>query len=164
MRWTTFTWAAIALAAVAAFIAASAPASTAQAGGSCGAAKARTTVNQFAAAFNQGQPQKLGRLFARADEGFRWYTVNADPGLRLADAAMNRATLLRYFAERHRHSERLLLQKFTYKGYSLGKAEFTFELVRSADDLTPETIYGGKGAINCWGHGGISVWTMGPNA
>jgi hypothetical protein len=130
----------------------------------CGAVKARSTVNQFVAAFNRGQPEKLGRLFARGNEGFQWYAVDADPGLRLNDAAKNRTTLLRYFAERHRHSERLVLQQFTYKGYSLGKAEFTFELVRGADDLTPEVAYGGKGAITCWGHGGISVWAMGPNS
>jgi hypothetical protein len=164
MRWATFTWAAIALAAVTSSITASAPASRALAGGSCGAAKARTTVNQFVAAFNQGQPQKLGRVFAQGDEGFQWYAVNADPGLRLDAAAKNRATLLRYLADRHRHSERLSLQQFTYAGYSLGKAEFIFQLVRSADDLTPATIYEGKGAINCWGHGGISVWAMGPKA
>ena len=158
MRWAPF-----ALAAVASVIAATAPAPRPP-HAACGAVKARATVNQFVAAFNLGQPQKLGRLFARGNEGFQWYAVNADPGLRTSDAAKNRATLLRYFAERHRHSERLVLQQFTYKGYSLGKAEFTFELVRSADDVTPEVAYGGKGAVNCWGHGGISVWAMGPNS
>jgi hypothetical protein len=164
MRWATFTRAAIALVAVGTVIAAAASASPALVRGSCGAVKARTTVTAFVAAFNRGQPQKLRPLFARADEGFRWYAVTANPGLRIDAAAMRRATLLRYFAERHRHSERLVLQQFTYSGYSLGKAEFNFELVRSADDLTPEVVYGGKGAINCWGHGGISVWAMGPNA
>ena len=129
----------------------------------CGAVQARATVNEFVAAFNRGQPQKLGRLLARGNEGFQWYAVNAEPGLRTSDAAKNRATLLRYFAERHRQSERLVLQRFTYKGYSLGKADFTFELVRSADDLAPEALYGGKGAIACWGHGGIAVWAMGPD-
>jgi hypothetical protein len=159
MRWAPF-----ALAAVVSVIAATAPASPAVPHAACGAVKARATVNQFVAAFNRGQPQKLGRLLARGNEGFQWYAVNADPGLRLNDAAKNRATLLRYFAERHRHSERLVLEWFTYKGYSQGKAEFTIELVRSADDVTPEVAYGGKGAINCWGHGGISVWAMGPNS
>jgi hypothetical protein len=44
----------------------------------------------------------------------------------------------------------------------LGKDDFTFELVRSADDLAPEALYGGKGAITCWERGGIAVWAMGP--
>jgi hypothetical protein len=158
-----FTWTAIALAAAAGVIAATAPGSPVVVPAACSAVKARTTVTQFVAAFNRGQPQKLQRLFARDNDGFQWYAVNAGPGLRTSDAAKNRATLLRYFAERHRHSERLVLQRFTYKGYSLGKAGFTFDLVRSADDLTSEAVYSGKGAINCWGHGGISVWAMGPN-
>jgi hypothetical protein len=164
MRWTRFIWAVVALAAVVSVIAATAPASPAVVHGACGATKARATVTQFVAAFNRGQPLKLGRLFARGNEGFQWYAVNGDPGLRTADAAKSRTTLLRYFAQRHRHSERLVLQQLTYKGYSLGKAEFTFELVRSADDLAPAVLYGGKGAINCWGHGGIAVWAMGPNS
>lgn len=145
-------------------IAVTAPVPSALAHATCGALTARAAVNHFVSAFNLGQSQKLGRLFARGSEGFQWYAVNADPGLRISDAAKNRITLLRYFAERHRHAEQLVLQRFTYKGYSLGKAEFTFEVVRRADDLTPEALYGGKGAINCWGHGGISVWAMGPNS
>ena len=164
MSWATFTRSAIALVAVGTVIAAEASASPALVRGSCGAVKARTTVTAFVAAFNRGQPQKLRPLVARADEGFRWYAVTADPGLRLNDAATNRATLLSYFAERHRHSERLMLRGLTYDGYSMGKAQFEFDLVRSADDLPAETVYHGKGAINCWGHGGISVWAMGPKA
>jgi hypothetical protein len=160
MRWTS---AAIALGATAGAIAATALASPAAVRAGCGAVQARATVNQFVAAFNQGLPQKLGGLLARGNEGFQWYAVNAAPGLRTSDAAKNRATLLRYFAERHRHFERLALQRFSYTGYSLGKANFTFELMRSADDLAPAARYGGKGAITCWGHGGIAVWAMGPD-
>jgi hypothetical protein len=161
MRWAAFTLTVVALTTLAGSVATNARSSSAQAGRSCGAGEARTTVARFVAAFNQGEPAELGRLFARADEGFQWYAVSADIGMRLADAAKNRATLLPYFAARHRLSERLVLRRFTYVGYSLGKADFTFELARSADDLTPAAIYEGKGAINCWGHGGISVWAMG---
>jgi hypothetical protein len=157
-------WAAVALGLVPSVIVATGVAAPATIRAGCGAVEARATVNEFVAAFDRGQPQKLGRLVARSREGFQWYAVNAEPGLRTTDAAKNRATLLRYFAERHRHSERLVLQRFTYKGYSLGKAEFTFELMRSADDLAPEALYGGKGAITCWGHGGIAVWAMGPSS
>ena len=165
MRWVAFTLAALALATMTGSTAASAPVSTiTREGGSCGAAKARTTVTQFVSAFNSGQPAKLGGLFARADQGFQWYAVIADVGPRIDAAAKNRATLLGYFADRHRHSERLTLQQFTYVGYSLGKAEFIVQLVRSADDLPSPATYDGKGAINCWGHGGISVWAMGPKA
>jgi pimeloyl-ACP methyl ester carboxylesterase len=161
MRWATFTLAVVAAATLAGSIVPGAPGSLGRRGGSCGAAQARSTVTAFVAAFNKDQPRELGGLFARADEGFQWYAVNADAGPRVSDAAKNRATLLRYFADRHRHSERLLLEQFTYVGYSLGKAEFTFRLLRSADDLTPAAMYAGKGAVNCWGHGGISVWAMG---
>jgi hypothetical protein len=158
------TLAAFALATTTAPTATSAPISQARGDGLCGAARARTTVTTFLSAFNSGQPAKLGRVIARADQGFRWYAVIADVGRRIDAAAQNRATLLDYFADRHRHSERLTLQQFTYGGYSLGKAEFTFRLVRSADDLPSPAIYEGKGAINCWGNGGISVWAMGPKA
>jgi pimeloyl-ACP methyl ester carboxylesterase len=164
MRWAAFTLAVVVLATSAGSLATRAPASIAREGGSCGAATARSTVSAFVAAFNKGQPSTLGGLFARANEGFQWYAVNADVGPRLSDAAKNRATLLRYFADRHRHSERLVLQRFTYVGYSLGKAQFTFRLTRSADDLTPAAVYEGKGAVNCWGHGGIAVWAMGARA
>jgi hypothetical protein len=163
MRWTSAAWTAIALGATAGAIVATALASPAAIRAGCDAVQARATVNQFLAAFNRGEPQKLGRLVARGNEGFQWYAVNAAPGLRTSDASKNRATLLPYFAARHRRSERLVLQRFTYKGHSLGKADFTFELVRSADDLAPAALYGGKGAINCWGHGGIAVWAMGPD-
>jgi hypothetical protein len=161
MRWAPFTLAVVVVATLVGSIASGASGSIAREDGSCGAVQARSTLAAFVAAFNNGQPSTLGGLFARANEGFQWYAVNADIAPRLNDAAKNRATLLRYFADRHRHSERLLLQRFTYVGYSLGKAGFTFRLLRSADDLTPPAIYDGKGAINCWGHGGISVWAMG---
>lgn len=163
MRWAAFTLAAVALATVSGSVAQSAPASIARDGVSCGAVKARRTVGAFVTAFNNAEPGKLGGLFARADEGFQWYAVNSDVGSRLDDAAKDRTTLLHYFADRHRHAERLALQQFAYVGYSLGKAEFTFRLLRSADDLV-SAIYEGKGAINCWGHGGISVWAMGTKA
>jgi hypothetical protein len=156
-----FTLTVVGLATLSGSVATSARSLAVQAEESCGAGKARTTVARFVTAFDEGEPVALGRVFARADEGFQWYAVNADVGMRLADAAKNRATLLRYFADRHRRAERLVLRRFRYVGYSLGKAEFTFELTRSADDLTPAAIYAGKGAINCWGHGGISVWAMG---
>src|SRR4051812_29074308 len=100
MRWTAFTWITFALAPVAAVIAAAAPASPAVVPAACSAVNARTTVTRFVAAFNRGEPQKLQRLFARGNEGFQWYAVNAVPGLRTSDAAKNRATLLPYFAER----------------------------------------------------------------
>ncbi len=78
MRWVAFTLAAIALATMTGSTAASAPTSIVRGGGSCGAAKARTTVATFLSAFNSGQPAKLGGLFARANQGFQWYAVIAD--------------------------------------------------------------------------------------
>ena len=114
--------------------------------------------------FDRHRTRGDGRRDRRVRATFAGGCVNAEPGLRTSDAAKNRATLLRYFAERHRHAERLVLQRFTYKGYSRGNANFTFELVRGADDLARKALYGGKGAITCWGHGGIAVWAMGPEA
>jgi hypothetical protein len=158
------TGAVCALAAAAGPTASGVPASGALASRSCGAVAARSTVTQFLAAFNQGRPQILERVFARRDGGFQWYAVTADPGLRIGGASQSRTTLLRYFATRHRHAERLTLRAFSYVGYSLGKAQFTFDLTRTADDLASPAPYSGKGAITCWGRGGISIWAMGPKA
>jgi hypothetical protein len=129
----------------------------------CSAHATRNLVRRFLAAFDRGDRAELARLLAPSAE-FGWYAVNGPPGERIQDAAKNRSTLLAYLARRHAHSERLTLERFRFAGYSLGKDQFAFEAMRSADDLGVPTRYGGKGAVNCWGHGGIAVWAMGPSA
>jgi hypothetical protein len=62
----------------------------------------------------------------------------------------------------HRHSERLALERFRFTGRSFGIGSFTFELVRSADDVHPTVLDVGKGAVTCR-RGRIAVWAMGPN-
>jgi hypothetical protein len=127
----------------------------------CGKGATLALVRNFVSAFNRGDGRALNRAIASASE-FRWYAVNAAPAERVQGAAKDRRSLIGYFAARHRQSERLTLKSLGFVGYSLGKDQFTFTAVRTAADLDLPTTYGGKGAINCWGHRGISVWAMGP--
>jgi hypothetical protein len=46
-------------------------------------------------------------------------------------------------------------------GRSQRKADFQFELLRSADDLKPPKLYTGRGAISCVGRQQPVDWTMG---
>jgi hypothetical protein len=120
------------------------------------------TVSSFIAAFNRGDLIRLDRLIARRP-AFQRYTVGGAPGERVAGGARVRSTLIAYFAERHRHSERLLLTRFAFAGRSRGNASFRYELVRRADDLAPPQLYLGQGAIRCVGRHQFVLWAMGPN-
>jgi hypothetical protein len=137
-------------------------AALAQSSMECGARDARSTVTRFLAAFNRGDLRKLNVLVALG-AGFDSYAVNGGPGQRVRRAASNRSTLIPYFAERHRRSERLVLMRFGVDRRSLGKASFWFELLRRADDLKPEALYVGKGAVGCNRRRAIAAWAMGPN-
>ena len=67
---------------------------------------------------------------------FKWYGVTSPPGMRPIQAAVQRSTLLSYFAERHAAHERLQLTKVKVNGVTAGAySNFEFELLRSADDL-----------------------------
>ncbi len=142
----------------------------------CTAAEVRVLVVRFIRAFNEGDSEALGKLFAR-EPYFRWYETPA-PGRRLNDAGF-RVTLIAYFEKRHEVGERLRLRTFKFGGnstgdtgdlsYRLGGAgdlspfgTFEVKLVRRADDLRP-TEYMGKGASYCYADEAdeIFVWSMG---
>lgn len=127
----------------------------------CGRGPTLALVRVFVSTFNRGDRRALSRVIAPASE-FNWYAVGGAPGERIQNAAKDRRNLIGYFAARHNRSERLTLRSVQFVGYSLGRDQFTFTLIRAAADLDLPTLYVGKGAINCWGHGGISVWAMGP--
>ena len=137
--------------------AAGADASTTQ--GPCTSQETRRAVTSFIVNFNDGDLRQLNRLFSPAGL-FKWYSV-AGPAGRLNDASRDRTTLLPYFASRHRQGERLSLQSFQWKGYSLGFGQFLYSLRRSARDLEP-TSYFGKGAVLCLRPRTIALWSMGP--
>jgi len=126
--------------------------------GACGAqsisstacdAGSRQLVESFVRSFNSGNAEELDNLVAESGRGFSWYSTDA-PGERINDEARDRSSLLAYFADRHKHRERLELRSFQFNGYSAnGRGNFGFELTRSSDDGLASTPYVGKGAIDC---------------
>lgn len=127
--------------------------------GPCTAQEAREVVASFIVNFNDGDLRELNRLFSPAGL-FKWYSVAGTSG-RLNDASRERATLISYFASRHRARERLSLRSFQWKGYSRGYGQFLYSLTRTARDVE-STSYLGKGAVLCLRPRTISVWSMGP--
>lgn len=125
----------------------------------CTPRETRRLVANFIVNFNDGDLRQLNGLFSPLGL-FKWFSVSGASG-RLNDASMNRATLIPYFAGRHRQGERLVLRSFEWKGYSGGYGQFVYSLTRSADDLEL-TSYFGKGAVLCLRPRTISVWSMGP--
>ncbi len=142
----------------------------------CTAAEVRVLMVRFVRAFNEGDSETLGKLFAR-EPYFRWYETPA-PGRRVNDAGF-RVTLIAYFEKRHEVGERLRLRTFKFGGnhtggagglsYRMGGAgdlspfgTVEVKLVRRADDLRP-TEYVGKGASYCYADEAdeIFVWSMG---
>jgi hypothetical protein len=126
----------------------------------------RTLVGRFFAGFAAGNTSRLDALFA-ADDGdgdagtpsFQWYSTDG-PGRRLGRAAADRATLMPYFASRHRLGERLRLIWLSRGVNANGYFHFQFKLVRQARDLRP-TRFDGKGAATCAGtRARIAVWSM----
>lgn len=124
----------------------------------CTGPQVRGLVTQHVAAFNAGDRVKLDRLWER--ERFQWYSTQA-PGARSNDEARRRSTLLRYFADRHAHHERLRLRSFQFNGNSNGYGHFEYRLWRSADELSAPVAVVGKGAATCGPAGRIAVWSMG---
>jgi hypothetical protein len=126
----------------------------------CTGKQVRSLVTQHIAAFNAGNLSKLDRLWER--DRFQWYSTQA-PGERFNDEARRRSTLLRYFADRHAHHERLRLRSFRFNGNSNGYGHFEYRLWRSADELTAHVAVLGKGAATCGppSTGRIAVWSMG---
>lgn len=163
MRWRSFVLLTFALAAVSASAARPGPpAGSADTARDCLAPAARITFNRFVAAFNSGDQRRLDRLIA-PKRRFRRYEVYGPVGWRRGANARRRSTLSGYLSERHRHSERLVLTWFSFTRSTSGGASFRFDVVRSADDLLPPTLYRGSGAIDCSGQHQLVAWMLAPS-
>jgi hypothetical protein len=127
----------------------------------CSPAQTRTVIARFVTAFNGGNRKALNEAWVNK-LSFKWYGVTSPPGMRTMEAAVQRPTLLPYFAERHAAHERLQLTKVKVNGVTAGAyGNFEFELLRSADDIPGgPRLYRGKGAALC-STGRLMVWSMG---
>ena len=127
----------------------------------CSPAQTRAVITRFVTAFNAGNRKALNEAWVNK-LSFKWYGVTSPPGMRTMAAAVQRSTLLSYFAERHAAHERLQLTKVKVNGVTAGAyGNFEFELLRSADDLPGgPRLYRGKGAALC-STGRLMVWSMG---
>jgi len=116
-------------------------------------------ISGFFDAFNRGDRTQLARFFPAY---FSWYAVTDEKGI---VTFSKRDDLLAYFADRHKHHERLRLLKIRISAPSWhGGGDIVFLLTRQADDLTavsqnPQIL--GKGALRCKERT-IFVWAMGP--
>lgn len=119
---------------------------------------ARPAVDEFVAALNGGDLDRLDELFAPAGEGWVWYFVNDRAGRRLGSAARRRDTLRSYFAGRIAQHETLRVLRFVESE----NGNFSFVLQRRADDLRAgrPVERGGKGWVSC-ASGKIGVWGVG---
>ena len=106
----------------------------------------RQVVERFIDAFNRGDLAQLDQLVADAE--FSGYSTDA-PGPRFDAEALDRSTLMAYFAARHRQHERLVLNSVDVTFTSAREGGFGFRLTRSADDGLPPTAYSGKGQVQC---------------
>jgi hypothetical protein len=123
--------------------------------------KPETPSNRFLAAFNDGDVGELDKLVST--NAFVWWSTDA-PGQRIDSDARDRSTLIAYFADRHLHQDRLVLETFRFNGQSGGLGNFEFTLLRSANDGAPRTPSVGKGAIDCMRTPrALSVWSMARN-
>lgn len=124
----------------------------------CGEAKARDTLDHFVTAFNNGDVGQLDKLISSSS--FAWWSTDA-PGARTDPGDRDRSTLIAYFADRHRHRDHLEVKTFRYNGRTASIDNFEFVVLRSADDLSSPTRFGGKGGIACfYADGGIAAWAM----
>jgi hypothetical protein len=137
----------------------------------------------FIDAFNRGDQERLSRLFFISEgpsppdfsEGgyypWSWFSVSeVGEGGRIENGFVtyDQGKLLRYFAERHRHGERLgLIKVSSTQAGLLGEENnvgIVYALTREAEDLDPglggpDRVAFGKGAINCESQR-IFVWSM----
>lgn len=133
---------------------------TRAASATCSGPQVRQLVRDFVAAFNRGSKLHLDGLWARAD--FRWYSVTRSSNEHYV--AYGRGKMLRYFAARHKQSERLALSSFRFNGVGSGYGHFQYTLTRRASDIArgARESYVGKGAAACTDLGPrLAVWSMG---
>lgn len=119
-------------------------------------------VLDFFGAFNRGDDGKLSRLLAQ-EPAFQWYSAPGPDGKVVAKYRSSAARA--YFAQRHRHGERLELVMIDVsyeRERDIGHVSYV--ITRQANDLEPKGEPGlvvGKGAIDC-GSGTVAVWSLGP--
>ena len=128
----------------------------------CTSGEVEKLVKAFIRAFNNGDLERLDRIFAREPE-FRSYATDP-PGKRHAPIAWDRATLIRYFAQRHAIREHLQLRSYRFRGNTVAVppwGNFDVELLRRARNF-PATRYRGTGAAYCYAvrSNAIIVWSM----
>jgi hypothetical protein len=136
----------------------------------CGPTQAAGIASEFFAAFNRGDVRRAvdimdPRAGPRDIRPRGWYSLSETdsrgPGRQ--HAFYRRAALMRYFARRHAHHERLRLVTMLV-GARDGRADFEFRVRRTADDLrsigiAKNRFASGKGALFC-ARRKIFVWSM----
>jgi hypothetical protein len=110
---------------------------------------AHRLVAGFVEAYNNGDARRLDRIFAPAP-AFRWYSAPG-PAPRFSPAANDRATLLPYFAARHRAGDRLRLKRWRFNGRRAGDDTGHFEMTfrRRTSRHARWRDASSKGAIVC---------------
>ena len=128
----------------------------------CRAADIHQIVRDFVTAFNRGDDLALSLMWVRIR--YQWYAVNDfRNGRNVNHIEYTRRGALAYFADRHRHGERLELVDFAYGGFNAGWGHFDFRMRRQAPDVRggQPTIYRGAGTVSCLqGPVGLGRWTM----
>lgn len=137
----------------------------------CGPDQVAELISRFFGAFNAGDGVELRRTFAAEGIGPPLYGVGTGGDGRGAFGTDRREELLRYFASRHRHGERLqLLQVSVGIGGRRSTADLTYLVARGADDLetvladarrvgSGALLYFGKGVVDCRAQK-ILAWNM----
>ncbi len=132
----------------------------------CRPREAARLIQEFFAAFNRGDADATSYFDFAAVDGGGWYSIG-EGGIRRPRrhfVARDRTRLARYFARRHRRSDRMRLLEVS-AGYEekRGIAHLGYRVRRRADDLRRlgirTTIADGKGAIDCEERK-IAVWSM----
>jgi hypothetical protein len=129
----------------------------------CRATRTTTMVNRFIVAFNRGDRAALNNQIWGGKLYFNWYSVTAEPGMRVDPDARRRNTLMKYFATRHAAGEHLALTTLKLNGVTANAySNFEFQLLRNANDQPGGPLrYEGKGATSCV-TGRLITWEMTP--
>lgn len=137
----------------------------------CGPRQTAGLISNFFRAFNEGKVPELHEIFAAANTSPPLYGVGTGGDRRGTFGTGRREELLHYFADRHRHGERLRLLHASVDPSSRGNAvDVTYLATRSAEDLQPVLagslsldsygfLYVGKGVIDCESRK-ILAWNM----
>jgi hypothetical protein len=138
----------------------------------CAPSAVASVITEFFTAFNRGDAH--GAVQVMDPQAVPWNsrprgwfaldeTDSRGPGR--FHSFYSRAALARYFADRHRHHERLRLLTVIV-GASRGSADIVFRVRRRADDLVAigieknRTLATGKGEVLC-ARRKIFIWSMG---